>query len=107
MEDFDLLVNIIIQYKYSKKQLEKNIINLLILPNESYDDESLRKYLKAKIIKVIFDIEMLFYEAENEILMKKGYLDGKIALDVSNITKGKYRNKFYFSDLLNIKKELL
>ena len=47
MEDFDLLVNIIIQYKYSKKQLERNIVNLLILNSESYDDKSLRKYLKA------------------------------------------------------------
>lgn len=107
MEDLELLSEILVQYKYSKKQLYKNVIHFYYSKQDiKLFDYWFIKTIEKKLIKVIFDLEMLFYEAENEILMRDGYLNGKISLNISNITKGKYKNNFYFSDLLKIKEEL-
>jgi hypothetical protein len=108
MEDIETLQKILIEYKYSKKQLYRNVIRFFYkkYPNAIFESW-LCKHIKREIEIAVFDLEMLFYEAENEILMRDGYLNGKISLNISSITKGKYKNKFYFSDLLKIKEELL
>ena len=95
----NLIGEILVEYKYSKKTMLTNVNNKIFNELRYFDN----KIFESKIKKSVLELEMLFYECENYILLEQGYLTGKISLNVNNITKGRYRNKLYLSDVLQIK----
>ncbi len=95
----NLISEILVEYKYSKKTMLTNVNNKIFNELRYFDN----KIFESKIKESVLELEMLFYECQNYILLEQGFFYGKISLNVNNITKGKYRNKLYLSDILQIK----